>query len=731
MRVKDAVRSFVLHRIAAVLGIALILFLTPSVPVFAAESIGGYNSGSSNATGNGNNTESNSGAERNSNNGSSDNSSSSEESRRVVFVGDSRTVGMYITLTGSAYSDTVNATSGNETYIGRVAMGYSWFVSTGMPEASVYLAQGNTDLVILMGCNDMGSPVSSASQYASYVNANVEAWSANNNRVFFDSVNPVGHKNGGSETSVSIYSNDSTCAPFNETLKNALSDKVTWIDSYNYLVSGSYATVDGIHYDSTTYHAIHDYILQKIKESEKKSYTVSFDAAGGTGSLQEKTVKEGDPLGELPTPEREGYTFAGWYLDQTEVNETTAMPAKDITLKAAWKASDHTLYLVVTHIKSEDNGIVNGKAGDAPTGGSRDGADSESTSVSSDEADNALKDGSTGEANSGSAEETVVSETRYGTTGEAVTVQMPDKAGYVTPAAQTQTIAADGSTRFDFIYYPKTYKLTVYVGRGVRLSLNGSPVFTDASASDLSHNNALSAASAGSDAIITDSSHAEGEENAAVKAPVKENAAVTASATDNNGISTGSSNIDTTSENCTDKTDRDISTERSYSWTCIYGTEVDLQVMLDKGYENLQISGGTDNASGNPSATEFSMPDHDVELTLLADPITYHISYTRGVYDTAGLPDSYTVEDLPLTLKTPQMPALTSFEGWQNDQRKTVQSIPVGETGDLRLTGIIADYRAVAAADGIGIILLIVVAVMSRVFPSMKKLRSCQRKPNP
>jgi len=602
LRVKDTERSFFLHRIAAVLGIALILFLTPSVSVFAAESIGGYNSGSSNATGNGNNTESNS------NNGGSGNSSSSEESRRVVFVGDSRTVGMYITLSGSAYSDTVNATSGNETYIGRVAMGYSWFVSAGMPEASAYLAQGNTDLVILMGCNDMGSPVSSASQYASYVNANVESWSANNNRVFFDSVNPVGHKGGGAETSFSVYSNDGTCAPFNETLKSALSDKVTWIDSYSYLVSGSYATVDGIHYDSTTYQAIHDYILQKIKESEKKSYTVSFDAAGGKGFLSERKVKESDALGALPTPERAGYTFAGWYLDQTEVNEKTEMPAKDITLKAVWKASDHTPYMVVTYIKNEESGEADGE----------------------------------------SAGETIITETRYGTTDEPVTVQMPDKDGYLTPAAQTKKIAADGSTRFDFTYYPKTYKLTVHVGRGVRLSLDGSPVSIDAAAKTYS-------------------------------------------------------------------ADENMSGDQSYSWTFAYGKEVNLQAVLVKGYENLQISGGADSDAGNSSATEFSMPDHDVELTLHADPVTYHILYTKGVYDTAGLPDSYTVEDLPLALKTPQMPALTSFEGWQDAQGKTVQSIPEGETGDIKLTGIVADYRTVATADAVGIILLLVAAVIYKL----------------
>ena len=40
--------------------------------------------------------------------------SEQESSRRVVFVGDSRTVGMYITLSGAGYSEDIDAALGNE-----------------------------------------------------------------------------------------------------------------------------------------------------------------------------------------------------------------------------------------------------------------------------------------------------------------------------------------------------------------------------------------------------------------------------------------------------------------------------------------------------------------------------------------------------------------------------------------------------------------------------------------
>ena len=46
-----------------------------------------------------------------------------------------------------------------------------------------------------------------------------------------------------------------------------------------------------------------------------ESYTVTFDANGGqlpNGVPTSKTVINGMPYGELPTPTREGYTFKGW-----------------------------------------------------------------------------------------------------------------------------------------------------------------------------------------------------------------------------------------------------------------------------------------------------------------------------------------------------------------------------------------------------------------------------------
>ena len=67
------------------------------------------------------------------------------------------------------------------------------------------------------------------------------------------------------------------------------------------------------------------------------SYTVTFDANGGTVNTNSKTVIFGNEYGELPTPSRSGYTFAGWW--------TAVDSGEQVNAGSAVKtASDHVLY---------------------------------------------------------------------------------------------------------------------------------------------------------------------------------------------------------------------------------------------------------------------------------------------------------------------------------------------------------------------------------------------------
>ena len=64
-------------------------------------------------------------------------------------------------------------------------------------------------------------------------------------------------------------------------------------------------------------------------------YTVTFAEMEGDSAI---TVQEGQPLGELPTPVKEGYLFAGWFTeDEQEVTAETILTG-DMTLHPKWEA---------------------------------------------------------------------------------------------------------------------------------------------------------------------------------------------------------------------------------------------------------------------------------------------------------------------------------------------------------------------------------------------------------
>ena len=75
--------------------------------------------------------------------------------------------------------------------------------------------------------------------------------------------------------------------------------------------------------------------------------TVYFDANGGTVSIESKAVTKDASYGELPTPERRGFCFIGWYTeveDGEAVTAETIVPTReDHRLYAHWRVSVHTV----------------------------------------------------------------------------------------------------------------------------------------------------------------------------------------------------------------------------------------------------------------------------------------------------------------------------------------------------------------------------------------------------
>ena len=75
------------------------------------------------------------------------------------------------------------------------------------------------------------------------------------------------------------------------------------------------------------------------------SYTLYFDANGGSCSEASRQVANGVPVGTLPTPTRQYYTFVGWYMaNGTRVTESTAFSTGlDQTVYAHWTPNTFTL----------------------------------------------------------------------------------------------------------------------------------------------------------------------------------------------------------------------------------------------------------------------------------------------------------------------------------------------------------------------------------------------------
>ena len=72
-----------------------------------------------------------------------------------------------------------------------------------------------------------------------------------------------------------------------------------------------------------------------------KKYTVTYNANGGTVSGTSKSVTYNAKYGTLPTPQRAGYSFLGWYTAKTggsKITETTIVKiTSNQTIYAQWK----------------------------------------------------------------------------------------------------------------------------------------------------------------------------------------------------------------------------------------------------------------------------------------------------------------------------------------------------------------------------------------------------------
>ena len=168
----------------------------------------------------------------------------------TVFIGDSRTVGIYDTLhgTSTANKTNVNVTDPDgTTWSCKVGMGLKWMKETGAPQIEDKIHDG-TDVVILMGVNDVAD-AGTVTRYIAYLNEKSEEWTKRGADVYYVSIMPV-KKDTKSVTNAGI-------TIWNEAMKSNITN-MSYIDMNE---SGIvYDFSDTYHFKSHTSHDIYSYL---------------------------------------------------------------------------------------------------------------------------------------------------------------------------------------------------------------------------------------------------------------------------------------------------------------------------------------------------------------------------------------------------------------------------------------------------------------------------------------
>ncbi|SCH47800.1 Listeria-Bacteroides repeat domain (List_Bact_rpt) [uncultured Blautia sp.] len=185
---------------------------------------------------------------------------------KVIFVGDSRTVGMYATLNKQIGSSSSSGVS----FVASAGQGLSWFQSEGYAKLlkEVEKAEGSLPVAVVfnLGVNDMAN----ASNYVSYMTNIASTLKSKNCKLFYMSVNPLNStmitKAGkGSRTEAQVRE-------FNSKIRSGLSANYKYIDTYSVLMKTGYGTNasyngedsvsdDGLHYTTKTFKRIYYYCV--------------------------------------------------------------------------------------------------------------------------------------------------------------------------------------------------------------------------------------------------------------------------------------------------------------------------------------------------------------------------------------------------------------------------------------------------------------------------------------
>ena len=127
-----------------------------------------------------------------------------------------------------------------------------------------------------------------------------------------------------------------------------------------YLFTGWYTKPEGGEqiFADTKVNTLESHTLYARWILEEEGIVITFDACGGICESRTKDVKPEDSYGTLPTADRTGYVFKGWFTASTggtKITENSVVSiTKNHTLYAQWEAMKYTVYFNV----NSNDGVV-------------------------------------------------------------------------------------------------------------------------------------------------------------------------------------------------------------------------------------------------------------------------------------------------------------------------------------------------------------------------------------
>ena len=190
--------------------------------------------------------------------------------RKNVFIGDSRTVGMYLYAKNASQRNTVRARDDRgDVWCASVGQGYHWMVNSGVPWAEKYV-DANTNVIILVGFNDV-SMQSWNDLYIDFINAKAWEWKCKGARCYFVSIGPA-REDHGNITNAGI-------AARNAELYAGLNDNVTYINVYDFIQQNA-VYMDPDHFTPDFSRLYYSYLINVLENDE--AMIAYFDAAGAS-----------------------------------------------------------------------------------------------------------------------------------------------------------------------------------------------------------------------------------------------------------------------------------------------------------------------------------------------------------------------------------------------------------------------------------------------------------------